>query len=118
MSSCPLAYLLCSQTVTVYRQEAQFIHRKVEENCFFCWQEQQSADTLGRHHDKKFLLILPGENRQIRPGDRVFCGVGPAVTPEAWNRFLPVSVPELAEVAYVEPCFWNGTICHTEAGRK
>ena len=118
MKQCPLEYLLCARTVTIYRKQGQTILRKVFDNCFFSWQEQQTVDKLGRRTEKQFLLVMPGYPQQVFPGDRVYDGVGPEVSAEQWPSFVPALVPELAEASYAEPCYWNGEICHVEAGRK
>jgi len=111
-------YALCDQTVTVYRLRDGQVQRQVLENCGYSWQNTEVDDELGCRRETKCLLILPGEEQTIFPGDRVFDGVGPAVTAARWAEFVPVLVPTLAEVAYVMPVRLGGQICHWEAGRK
>lgn len=114
--NCPLDYSLCNQTVTVYRLAGGEVTRYEMENACFSPKTVKNTDTSGEEMGKPFLLILPGENISLIPGDRVFQGVGPFVTKEAWPEFLPATVPELFIAQYVKPCYWMGTLCHTEAG--
>ena len=75
-----------------------------------------SVDGCRRKTD--FLLVMPGDTQRIFVGDRVIDGVGPQITPEQWDRFLPVNTPALSQVAYVLPYYRDGKLCHVEAGSK
>ncbi len=110
-----LDYSLCDQTVTVYRMEGNTLHRQVLEGCHYAWEDVLSRDVPGGRLERKFLLIVPGSIPRIRPGDRIFHGVGPE-EPD-WQRFVPEGVPGLSVAAYVKNCRWGGDVCHTEAGR-
>ncbi len=112
----PLDYSLCCQTVTLYRRQGDRVDRTVVENAFYQWRVRQEKTPEGQTHQVDFLLILPGEEHSVLPGDRVIGGIGPELTAREWPGFLPVKVPGLAEVSYVKPCFWEGALCHTEAG--
>lgn len=114
----PLDYRMCCQPVTVYRKQAQSVLRQVIHNCFLQWEENMSVDRLGQQKERKFLLIQPGKEQLVFPGDRVFDGIGPEITAEQWENFLPVTVPGLGEAAYATPYRWQEEFCHTEAGRK
>ena len=118
MSVCPLDYSLCDKTVTIYRQQGNQILRQVTKNCYFLHQVTCSIDVLGRREETIFQLIMPGETQRVFPGDRVLEGIGPEISQEQWPGFIPAKVAGLAEVAYVKPCYWEGAICHVEAGRK
>ena len=118
MSGCPLDYSLCDRTVTVYRRQGEQIIRQVVENCYLSRQETQTASLSGRRETQAFLLIVPGKVQRVFPGDRVYDGVGPEVSLADWSGFLPVKIPGLCQVSYVQPCYWAGEICHVEAGRK
>ena len=109
----PMTYPMCAQTVTIYRMDKGQICRRVAEGCYYRYSEEINGQTLGR----KFLLIQPGEEK-IRPGDRIYDGIGPEVSLDAWEDFLPQSVPGLSVAAYATPWHWEGKICHTEAGWK
>lgn len=111
-------YPLCRSTVTVYRLEKGQVHRQVEEGCFFQWQDRLTEDVRGSHWDRTFYLVMPGSHQRVFPGDRVMAGEGPAVTPEAWDGFVPAAVEGLCQVQYACPHYWRGKLCHTEAGRK
>lgn len=104
-----------SQTVTLYRKTSQGLTRQVLEGCFYSWQKEQTEDERGVQEKTRFLLVIPGKC-DIRPGDRVFDGVGPEAVD--WETFLPVTVPGLCQVAYVTPCYFGSVLCHTEAGRR
>lgn len=111
-------YGMCNQTVTVYRKTKEGICRKVIHNCCLQWAEKLRYDRLGRCVNRNFLLIQPGVEQLVFPGDRVYDGVGRVVDLEDWEYFLPIAVPGLGEVAYATPYQWKGVFCHTEAGRK
>lgn len=111
----PLDYTLCDQTVTVYRKNGEGITRKVAENCHLSRTYSTSTENYGKSRSKKFLLIIPGDFTLL-PGDRVFDGIGPETV--VWEQFVPALVPELYELSYAKPCFWEGDIAHWEAGHK
>jgi len=103
-------YPLCDQTVTVYRREKGKVSRRVLEDCFYKFTDTVENDRFVR----KFLLVLPGAE-PLRPGDRVFDGIGPETV--NWEEFLPVNVPGLSQAAYAEPYYFLGKVHHWEAGR-
>ena len=107
----PLAYPLCRQTVTVYRPGL----RRVLEGCFYRYEDALTEGELGPRLERKFLLIRPGA-ADIRPGDRVYDGVGPENVD--WERFIPVQEAGLSQVEYATPWRLDGEITHWEAGRK
>lgn len=115
--SCPLDYSLCDQTVTLYRYRDGAVERQVAENAWYSYQTAQVTDALGTRQETAFQLILPGD-AALLPGDRVYDGIGPEITEREWAGFLPVCTPGLSQVQYVKPCYWQGQLCHTEAGRK
>lgn len=110
-------YPLCDQTVTVYRLEGDHVTRRVARNCFYRWEDTLTQTEAGIRFARKFLLIQPGQET-IRPGDRIFSGEGPEVTQEQWPDFLPEQVAGLSIAAYATPWYWDGRLCHTEAGWK
>ena len=114
----PLDYALCDRTVTIYRRQGDEILRQVAQGCYYCWQEEQILDERGRRKDTTCLLLMPGDTQRVFVGDRVFDGVGPEVSLQEWAAFIPVKVAGLAEISYVQPFYWEGTLCHVEAGRK
>lgn len=113
----PISYALCDQTVTVYHRQGDTVQRRVASGCFYRFEDHLTEDENGLRFVRKFLLIQPGPV-PVHPGDRILEGEGPAVTADRWDRFLPVTVPGLSEVAYAAPWHWEGRICHWEAGRK
>lgn len=100
----PLDYSLCCMTVTVYRKDTRQVLRGVH---FEYTDERQfglGVDTPVR----RFLLVIPGA-ADIRPGDRVVLGEGPA---------LPGVIPDtagLCVVSSVKPRYYRGQLCHMEA---
>lgn len=109
----PLDYSLCCQTVTVYRMGG---HREVLENCRYAWEDRLLREETGNRWERTFLLIVPGEEQKVFPGDRVYPGIGPESVD--WNAFLPVNTPGLSEASYAKLCFWQDRPVHTEAGRR
>ena len=101
-----LAFPLCDQVVTVYRQEGENISRQVLADCFY-----RIEDALQDGWQRKFLLVVPGTEVRLRLGDRVLPGEGPQVALEDWKRFVPAAVEGLGQVGYVKPY-----PTHTEAG--
>ena len=114
----PLDYSLCDKTVTVYRRQADQILRLVAQACYYSWQEVQVTDERGCRRETKCLLIMPGDKQKVFVGDRIFDGVGPDIALQDWAAFIPVKVAGLSEVSYVQPYYWDGMLCHVEAGRK
>ena len=111
----PLDYSLCQQTVTLYRRNGSGATRQVVENCHLQTRQRLRTDTAGKSMEKEFLLIIPGF-ADIAPGDRVYAGTGPEGV--LWEDFTPANIPELYEISYVRPCFWQGDICHVQAGHR
>lgn len=113
----PVDYRALEQTVTVYRMADGQVSRREYGSAYLQMQTQAQWDAQGREEKRKFLLILPGEAVSLSPGDRVYDGIGPEVTAEQWSRFIPALVEGLGQIQYVKPYFWQGVLCHTEAGR-
>lgn len=107
---------LFGRTITLYRKEKSGIVRQVVDNCYLERKDVAETDLSGLRRERKFLLILPGDAR-IYPGDRVFEGIGPELGLDQWGGFIPVSVPELMEVAFAKACYVGDEVSHMEAGR-
>ena len=114
----PVDYRLCNQTVTVYHWDGGTEYtRKVFDNAFLDFKKTQNVDKTGSSEANSFLLVIPGSSVPVAVGDKVLLGEGPEIaTREAWAAFIPVKVPGLVVVKYVDPKYWNGSIVHTEAG--
>ena len=112
----PLVYGLCQQTVTVYRKQGENITRKVVDTCYFSQTMGTPMEHYGKSMEKKFLLIIPGNDTPLQPGNRVFAGVGPVEVD--WQSFLPTTTPELFTVAFAQPCYWENSVSHWEAGSE
>ena len=109
-----MEYPLCDQTVTVYHMVGGQVFRQVIHGCYFQRQDRRKVAMDGPRFSTRFLLVIPGDTLQVFPGDRVFPGEGPEVVD--WDTFLPATEPQLAQIGWVKPCYWKGTLCHTEAG--
>ena len=112
----PLDYSLCDQTVTFYRKIGDEIHRKVADNCHLSCKVRIATEPHGKSMEKKFLLIIPGDEIPLLPGDRIFVGVGPMEVD--WDRFVPAAVAELFEAGFAKACYWDGELTHWEAGNR
>ena len=111
-------YGMCDQTATIYHKENGAITRTLIKNCYWEYCRERTCDVQGTRMENRFLLILPGEEQQILPGDRVYFGIGPEVSLEEWSSFIPARYIRVGEAEYVTPCYREGILCHTEAGRK
>ena len=137
----PVDYSLCNQTVTLYHADLQNgfqCTRTLFRGAFFDAKKVQTVDKIGRQEANSFLLVLPSgwDGRPVwvdaaaaRPlgadqpvfslagGDKVFLGEGPEILDlTAWGKFIPASVPGLVVVKDVDTKYWNGSVCHIEAG--
>ena len=105
----PFDYSLCDQTVTIYRKGI----RQVISNACLQTKVSTPQKSYGKSLEKTFRLIIPGD-LPLRPGDRIYRGTGPDQI--QWQTFLPAQIPQLYEISFVKPCFWEGEITHWEAG--
>lgn len=115
--ACPVDYRLCNQTVTVYHKDADAITRTVHSRAFLDFRKTQTTDKTGSKEANSFLLVIPGDLQTVFVGDKVLLGEGPEITTvKEWTAFVPVKVPGLVVVSYVDTKYWRGRIVHTEAG--
>lgn len=113
----PLAFGLFNQTVTVYRLQDNQVQRIVSRHAYLQMLEEMTKDREGCRQERKFMLVWPGDDGVLLPGDRVYAGEGPEITKAQWGSFIPVRVPGLMEIRYVKPYYWRDILCITEAGR-
>ncbi len=111
----PFDYSLCDQTVTVYSKDGDTITRQVMDNAYLSASIRTPAEHYGKSLEKIFQLIIPGEIA-LKPGDRIYAGIGP--TDVQWQAFIPALVPQLYEVGFVKPCYWQAELVHYEAGNR
>lgn len=116
MTFCPIGSGLFDRTVTVYRKEGEIIQRQVIENCYLTYEDILRTGLDGDRMERKFLLIVSHNAPIVRPGSRVFDGIGPEVSLEKWDSFIPVNVPGLMKVSYAKAYSWGGRTSHVEAG--
>lgn len=115
--ACPVDYRLCNQTVTVYHKDGDTITRTVHNRAFLDFRKTLTTDKTGSKESNSFLLVIPGDSQTVFVGDKVLLGEGPEIsTAKEWTAFVPVKVPGLVVVDYVDPKYWQGRIVHTEAG--
>lgn len=115
---CPVDYSLCNQTVTVYHWDGKTTYtRKIFANAFLDFKKTQNVDKTGASEANSFLLVIPGAIVPVAVGDKVLLGEGPEIqSREDWSALIPVKVPGLVVVKYVDPKYWHGSVVHTEAG--
>lgn len=113
----PVSYGLCNQTVTVYHRDGGKYLRTVHRRAFLDYKKTETTSNTGNREANSFLLVIPGSTVHVAVGDKVMMGEGPAVsTREEWSALIPAKVPGLVVVQYVDPKYWAGAVCHTEAG--
>lgn len=116
-NACPVNYSLCDQTVTVYHKDGDKYTRTVYDRAFLDFRKTLTTDKTGSKESNSFLLVIPGDAQAVFVGDKVVLGEGPEITTaKDWTAFVPVKVPGLVVVDYVDVKYWRGQIVHTEAG--
>lgn len=100
---------LLNQTVTVYRNDGV---RQVLPKCQLFVKKGLSTGSMGTVLKDRFTLIIRG-HYDLRPGDRVMEGIGPAQV--HWESFLP-EMGKCYRIDYVQPFYWQGKVSHMEAG--
>lgn len=115
--TCPVDYRRCNQTVTVYHWDGNSCTRKVHRNAYLDFRKTRNTDKTGSRESNSFLLVIPGNTQPVFVKDKVLLGEGPEIaTAKEWAAFIPVSVPGLVVVEYVDPKYWGDKLVHTEAG--
>lgn len=112
----PLDYRLCNQIVTVYHKEGDKITRTVHSDAFLDFKKTENVDKTGSKEVNSFLLVIPCSEVCVHPEDKVLLGTGEEITAARWPSFIPVKVPGLVVVKYVDPKYWSGKLVHVEAG--
>lgn len=106
----PLDYSLCTGTVTVYHREG--LTRQVLEGVHYEFTSRREVDRGVARESRGFLLVVPGAVT-LRPGDKVVLGIGPEV--DSWEALSVAGSDTLGVIAQVQPRYWRGKLCHTEA---
>ena len=113
-------YSLCQQTVSIYHVEDGEVTRTVVYPAYLDFKKTENVDKTGSSEANSFLLVIPCHVSPVHIGDKVMHGEGPVVDAEDplkwWRTFIPAKVEGLVVVKYVDPKYWNGEMCHVEAG--
>lgn len=113
----PLDYSKCNQTVTVYHKDGETFTRTVHRNAFLDFRKTRNVEKTGGKETNSFLLVIPCKEPCVYPEDKVLLGEGAEVTAmDEWRKLIPATVPGLVVVKYVDPKYWDGRMCHVEAG--
>lgn len=111
-----MLYPLCTQTVTVYHREDSKITRSIYDRAFLDFKKVKSVDKTGSKDVMSFLLVVVGDV-DIHAGDKVILGEGSDISTDAeWRDFIPTKTPGVCVVSYVDKKYFNGKVCHVEAG--
>ena len=106
----PLDYRLCQMTVTVYHREG--LTRQVLEGAHYEFTTRREVENGIAAVTRSFHLVIPG-SCDIRPGDKVLLGIGPEIT--RWEDLTVETTDTLGLVTAVQPRYYQGVLCHTEA---
>lgn len=106
----PLDYSLCNMTVTVYHREG--LPRQVITGAHYEFTTHRKVTEGVAEVTRSFHLVIPGGG-EIYPGDKVLLGIGPEI--RRWEDLQVETTDTLALVTSVQPRYWRGTLCHTEA---
>lgn len=119
-----LDYSKCNQTVTVYHEEKPGNYKRFTINgAFIDFRKNRNIEKTGERETNSFLLVIPeknaklGEDYEMKNGDKVLLGEGTDIlSREEWARLIPSLVPDLAVIKHIDKKYWQGKLCHTEAG--
>ena len=106
----PLDYSLCQSTVTVYHREG--LTRRVVPGVHYEFTSRREVEGGIERKSRSFHLVIPGGD-PICPGDKVLLGTGPEI--ERWEDLAVETTDTLGLVASVQPRYYKGKLCHTEA---
>ena len=106
----PLDYSLCNSTVTVYRREG--LTRWVLHGVHFEYTSRREMVDGVVKRTRGFLLVIP-EDFGVALGDMVMLGIGPEL--KNWDDLNISQFSSLGLVTSVQPRYWRGKLCHTEA---
>lgn len=131
----PLDYSKCNQTVTLYHHSpgTKEISRVViEHGAYLVPRRQSHLNNIGSSESNSFLLVIPQSSCRYLPPDaftgaegtytlasqdKAQLGEGPVLATVAeWAAHIPAKVDGLVVIKNVAPQYWQGEICHVEAG--
>ena len=106
----PFDKRLYCQTVTVYHREG--LTRQVLEGVHYEFTTHRQVENGIERVTRSFQLVIPGDT-SICPGDKVLLGIGPEIS--RWEEMTVETTDTLGLVTAVQPRYYQGTLCHTEA---
>jgi hypothetical protein len=113
-------YSLCTQMVSIYHVEGSEVTRTVIYPAYLDFKKTETTEKTGSQEANSFLLVIPCHESPVAIGDKVMAGEGPVVDSEDqlkwWRNFIPTKHVGLGVVKSVDPKYWNGEMCHVEAG--
>ncbi len=114
-------YSLCQQTVSIYHVDGSEVTRTVVYPAYLDFKKTENVEKTGSTEVNGFLLVIPCTTTvPVAIGDKVMHGEGPVVDETDpmrwWRTFVPAKYVGLGVVKYVDPKYWNGQLCHVEAG--
>ena len=99
-----MEYAFCDQTVTVYRMQGNALTKIVLSGCYLEVGQGRKPENARPQWD--FLLIVPGSEQRVFPGDLLVPGIGP-------EQLGPVDHPLV--VGHIKSYYWEGRLAHIEA---
>ena len=109
--------MIYDTTVTVYHKEGDRITRRVLTGCHLEMGESLTLDKGQANWERDFFLVIPLD-RPVAGGDKIWVGIGPKITAEQWQSFIPAQYPQLLVARQVRAYSLGGRIHHYEVSRK
>ena len=122
LGSLPLVndYSLCKQMVSIYHYDNGEVTRTVVYPAYMDFKKTENVEKTGSQEANSFLLVIPCQESPVAIGDKVMVGEGPVVDSEDpakwWRNFVPARYVGMGVVKYFDPKYWDGQMCHVEAG--
>lgn len=113
-------YSLCNQAVTIYRFDGDDVTYTHYPKAYFEYVDKGELERTGESGKTEHLIVIPGNEIECKPGDKVYLGEGEepqyGATSAAkwWREFIPAKVDNLAVIRSVSPRYWRGEIVHYE----
>ena len=102
---------LSRMSALAHRPEGPGISRRVLPRVFLEFRCRRKTDRAGLREDTGFLLVVPGAEQAVQPGDKLVPGEGPELPKAEWAALTRCCV-----VRWAEQKFFDGKPVHMEAG--